>query len=220
MNALLRGHGVTVLLLVAVVMVMASGCKSTYYKTWEKFGVHKRDILKERVEEARDEQKAAGEEFKDALTRLKELYAFEGGELEKAYKSLQSEYDDCSSRAEAVRNRIRSMETVAEDLFVEWEKEISQISTPSLQEGSRKQLAATRERYKGLHSALKSAETAMNPVLIQFKDHVLYLKHNLNAQAVASLKGEATNIQSEISKLITQMNASIAKADEFIKTLE
>jgi predicted nucleic acid-binding Zn-ribbon protein len=197
-----------------------TGCRSTYYAAWEKFGVYKRDLLKERVEEARDEQKAAGEEFKDAMTRLKQLYAFDGGELEKAYTALQGEYDDCAARAAAVRKRIKDMETVANDLFAEWEKEITQISTPSLQEGSRKQLAATRERYKALQTALKNAEASMTPVLTQFKDHVLYLKHNLNAQAIASLKGEATNIQAEINKLLTQMNSSITKADEFIKTLQ
>jgi len=207
-------------LTIVVVAGFLTACRSTYYAAWEKLGVHKRDILKERVEEARDEQKAAGEEFKDALTRLKELYAFDGGQLEKAYTSLQAEYDDCVSRAEAVRKRIRSMETVAADLFAEWESEITQISTPSLQEGSRKQLAATKERYRGLHTALKNAETSMAPVLTQFKDHVLYLKHNLSAQAIASLKGEATNIQSEITKLLAQMNTSIAKADEFIKSLQ
>ena len=59
----------------------------------------------------------------------------------------------------------------------------------------------------------------MEPVLKQFNDYVLYLKHNLNAQAIASLKGEATSIQTEISRLITQMNASIAKADEFVKSM-
>ncbi len=197
-----------------------SGCSTAYYAAWEKLGVHKRDLLKERVEKARDEQKAAGEQFKDAMTRLKQLYAFDGGQLEKSYSALQSEYDDCASRAEAVRKRIKDMETVAADLFAEWEKEITQISTPSLQQGSRQQLAATRERYKGLSVALNDAANSMTPVLTQFKDHVLYLKHNLNAQAIASLKGEATNIQGEITKLISQMNSSIAKADEFIKTLK
>lgn len=201
-------------------VALTTGCRSAYYAAWEKFGVHKRDLLKERVEEARDEQKAAGEEFRDALTRLKQLYAFEGGQLEKSYKSLQAEYDDCTARAATVRKRIKDMETVAADLFGEWEKEIAQISTPTLQEGSRKQLAATRERYKGLSDALNNAANSMTPVLTQFKDHVLYLKHNLNAQAIASLKGEATNIQAEITKLIGQMNSSIAKADEFIKALQ
>jgi hypothetical protein len=108
---------------------------------------------------------------------------------------------------------------VATDLFSEWEKEIKQISTPSLQSASRTQLRETRSRYDSLHSALKRAEDSMEPVLVKFRDHVLYLKHNLNAQAIASLKGEATNIQTDISRLIAEMNKSIAKADEFIEEL-
>ena len=197
-----------------------AGCQSAYYAAWEKLGVEKRDLLKKRVVAARDEQKQAGEEFKDALTRLKEITGFDGGKLEKAYTGLKSDFEDCSAKSDAVRKRIKDMETVATDLFAEWEKEITQINTPSLQANSREQLRATRERYQGLSAALRSAEQTMNPVLAQFKDYVLYLKHNLNAQAIASLKNEATNIQTDISKLIQQMNQSIAKADEFVKTLQ
>lgn len=218
MNSRLR-TGAVFVGLVALGLVL-SGCRSAYYAAWEKFGVEKRDLLKKRVVAARDEQQEAGQQFKDAMTRLKEITGFDGGKLEKAYNELKNDYDDCSSRAEAVRKRIKDMETVAADLFGEWEKESTQISTPSLQASSRQQLRATRERYEGLHAALKNAERSMSPVLTQFRDYVLYLKHNLNAQAIASLKGEATNIQEEISKLITQMNQSIAKADEFVKTLQ
>ena len=207
--------------LTALVLVFAlTGCQSAYYAAWEKLGVEKRDLLKKRVVAARDEQKQAGEEFKDALTRLKEITGFEGGKLENAYTGLKSDFDDCSARADAVRKRIKDMETVATDLFAEWEKEITQINTPALKANSREQLRATRERYMGLQAALKSAEQTMTPVLAQFKDYVLYLKHNLNAQAIASLKNEATSIQTDISKLIQQMNQSIAKADEFVKTLQ
>jgi predicted nucleic acid-binding Zn-ribbon protein len=206
--------------LLLTIVLFACGCRNVYYAAWEKFGVEKRDLLKDRVEDARDEQKEAGEEFKDALTRLKAITGFEGGKLEKAYSDLKSDFEDCSARAEAVRKRIVDMETVADDLFKEWEKEITQISTPSLQASSRQQLQATRDRYQGLRAALQNAERSMTPVLGQFKDYVLYLKHNLNAQAVASLKGEAANIQNEITKLIAQMNQSIAKADEFVKTLQ
>jgi len=200
--------------------VVFSGCKNIYYATWEKLGVEKRDLLKKRVVAARDEQKEAGEQFKDAMTRLKEITGFEGGKLEKAYTGLKGEFDDCQTRAEAVHKRIRDMESVAADLFAEWEKEIGQIGTPNLQASSRQQLQATKERYRGVHEALRNAEKTMSPVLSQFKDYVLFLKHNLNAQAIASLKGEATNIQNEIGKLIAQMNQSIAKADEFVKTLQ
>ncbi|MDD3181168.1 MAG: DUF2959 domain-containing protein [Opitutaceae bacterium] len=204
--------------LIAVCLVLM-GCQSIYYSAWEKLGVEKRELLRKRVVAARDEQKEAGEQFKDAMTRLKEITGFDGGKLEKAYSELKGDFDGCTSRSEAVRKRIKDMETVAEDLFAEWEKEIGQYSSATLQANSRHQLQATRQRYQGLHTALKNAEQAMAPVLAQFKDYVLYLKHNLNAQAIASLRGEATNIQAEISKLIAQMNQSIAKADEFVKTM-
>src|SRR5262245_21909483 len=101
-------------------VVAASGCSSAYYAAYEQVGVYKRDRLKKRVVAARDEQKEAGEQFKDALTRLKEMYGFEGGDLEKAYSRLQSEYNDCADRAERVHKRIKDMETVANDLFAEW----------------------------------------------------------------------------------------------------
>jgi hypothetical protein len=59
----------------------------------------------------------------------------------------------------------------------------------------------------------------MDPVLTRFHDQVLYLKHNLNAEAIASLKGETTDIQTEIARLLEDMNAAIAQADKFINTL-
>lgn len=207
-------------LLAAVVILGATGCSSVYYSAYEKIGVYKRDLLKKRVIEARDDQKEAQTQFKDALTRLKEITQFDGGKAESAYRSLKSEYDDCVKQADTVRGRIRAVESVASDLFAEWEKEIGEISTPSLAAASRQQLATTRQRYNDLHSALMSAEQTMTPVLKQFNDYVLYLKHNLNAQAIASLKGEATSIQTEITKLIEQMNKSIARADEFVKNMQ
>jgi hypothetical protein len=111
------------------------------------------------------------------------------------------------------------MDAVASDLFAEWERELGEINTASLKESSRQQLVATRERYQSLAKALQGAEQSMAPVLTQFKDYILYLKHNLTAQAVASLKGEATNIQQDITRLIDQMNQSIARANDFIKTM-
>ena len=209
----------TLLPALVVVLLTLTSCKSAYYGAYEKFGVYKRDLLKKRVVAARDEQKEASVEFKDALTRLKEITKFDGGKLESRYRQLQSDYDDCAKRAAAVHTRIRDVETVASDLFTEWEKEIKQIGTDSLRANSRRQLNATRERYEEMISALKKAEAPMPPVLAKFHDYVLALKHTLNADAVASLKGESASIQSEIAKLISEMDASIASADEFLKGL-
>jgi hypothetical protein len=200
-------------------MSLGSGCRSAVYSTYEKFGVYKRDLLKKRVVAARDEQTEAGEQFKDALTRLREMYGSSGSDLEKAYDKLKGEYDASVSKSESVKKRVREMETVAADLFKEWEAEIKEISSDSMKASSRDQLRQTRDRYEEMHSALKRAEQTMDPVLTKFRDHVLYLKHNLNAQAIASLKGESVSIQNDIAKLIEDMNVSIQQADAFIKQM-
>lgn len=207
------------LFLSLLVVSAVTGCQTAYYATMEKFGYEKRDLLKRAVEAARGEQKEAQQEFKDALTRLKEMYAFQGGDLEKKYVKLKADFDSCDSQAKAVQKRIKDMDRVATDLFAEWDKEITQISNPGLAADSRRKLAETRSRYTQLSASLTQSETSMEPVLRSFKDHVLYLKHNLNAQAIGSLKGEAASIQADIERLITQMNGSIAEADAFIKTL-
>jgi hypothetical protein len=208
------------ILTLLILMAVGVGCRSTYYSTMEKFGVYKRDLLKKRVAATRDEQKEASEQFKDAMTRLKELYGFQGGNLEKTYEALKKDYERSAAKAEEVHKRIRDVETVAQDLFKEWEEEIGQMSSETLRSNSRTQLQETRSRYNDLHAALKQAEKTMDPVLVAFRDHVLYLKHNLNAQAIASLKGEATNIQTDITKLIAEMNKAIARADEFIRQMQ
>ena len=205
---------------IAVLTILAGGCRSAYYSTWEKFGVYKRDLLKRNVEAARDGEKAAGEQFKDALTRLQELYGFKGGDLEKTYRTLQRDYDRSVERANEVHKRVKDVETVANDLFTEWEKEIKEISSEKLRDDSRKKLRETRSRYDEMFAALKRAEKSMDPVLTRFHDQVLYLKHNLNAAAIASLKGESTDIQAEIARLLQDMNQAIAQADQFIGTLK
>lgn len=217
----------TIIFVLSISSLSLIGCQSAIdkakrqaaYSAYEFVGVEKRELLKDRVDDARDEQKKAGEEFESALDRLKSLYGFKGGNLERKYNSLQSAYDNASEQAQDVRESIRRVETVANDLFSEWEKEIDDIETSSLKSRSRQTLAQTRSRYSELHNNLKSAEERMDPVLRKFNDQVLYLKHNLNAQAISSLKGEATTIERDIERLIRDMKKSMASAEEFIKQM-
>src|ERR1041385_1155199 len=91
-------------------LVSLTACRNMVYSAYEKVGVYKRDLLKKRVVAARDEENRAQQEFKDALTRLQELTGFEGGELEKRYRQLQSDYDDSASRVGAVHKRVQDVE--------------------------------------------------------------------------------------------------------------
>lgn len=196
-----------------------AACNSVYYSAMEKIGFEKRDLLISAVKKARGEQKEAGEEFQDAMTQLKKLSGFNGGNLESAYDKFKAEYDDCEQQAAAVRSQIREVDTVARDLFREWEREARQYESASLAADSRRKLADTKARFDQLSRSLHAAESTMDPVLRQFRDQVLYLKHNLNAAAIGSLRGTADSIQGNIQRLLEQMNRSIAEADRFIQTM-
>lgn len=185
----------------------------------ESFGVHKRDILVDRVEEARDSQGEAGEQFKTTLESFREVVDFEGGELERRYDQLSKEYERCEARAEEVGDRIRSVEKVAEDLFAEWEKELDEYSDARLRRSSERTLDQTRDKYEDLVRAMKRAEGKMPPVLARLKDQVLFLKHNLNARAIGALQGVAAELQVDVDDLLRELEKSIAEANEFIDEL-
>jgi hypothetical protein len=118
-----------------------------------------------------------------------------------------------------VRDRIDSVEDVASDLFDEWEAELSDYSSDSLRRSSARKLQQTRRQYSQLIGAMKRAESKMDPVLTALYDQVLFLKHNLNARAIASLQTELISVESEVNSLIKDMNASIKEADAFINAM-
>lgn len=199
---------------------LLAGCQQAYYKTMEEFGYHKREIMVDRVEDARDSQAEAKEQFASALERFGALVAYDGGDLEKLYDKLAGELEDSEDRAADVREHIDGVEDVAGALFAEWEAELKQYSNPKLRASSQRQMQQTRRQYETLIKAMRRAEAKMEPVLAAFRDQVLFLKHNLNARAVAALEGELDRVESDIAVLIRDMEASIAEADSFIESLK
>lgn len=199
-----------------------TGCAKTKIWVNEKLGYEKREQLVSSVEKARDQQEKAKVAFTSALEEF--LSITEGDEttadLEKKYKKIESAYENSKSRAEAVHSRISSVESVAKSLFTEWEKELREYSSDNLRRQSQEQLDATRERYTDLIGAMKDAASKMDPVLAAFKDQTLFLKHNLNARAIASLETDLAKVKSDVAELIKEMEASIAEANAFIDELQ
>ncbi len=200
-------------------VLLLCGCSTVYYNTMEKMGIHKRDILVDRVVAARDTQEEAKEEFASALEHFSSVVNFDGGDLEDKYQELKDELERMEDKAKEVHERIAAVEDVAEALFDEWEEELDQYSNPRLRRASEEKLRQTRRRYNQLIRAMKRAEAKIEPVLVPLRDEVLFLKHNLNARAIASLKVELARIETDVSRLIRDMEHSIKEADTFIKTL-
>lgn len=204
----------------AVLALAGFACRSAYYAAWEAVGKEKRDLLRSDVGKVQDDQRAAVETFQSALDRLRALGAVNAPELESAYDKLNGDYQRAESRAEAVRARVASIESIAADLFAEWEREAASISSADLRAKSRHKLVATKQHYGELRAKLKTAEGRMDPVLTQLRDQVLYLKHNLNAAAIGGLRAEVTNIEGDIRQLVKDTQSSIAEANAFLDRFE
>lgn len=201
------------------ILLLVTGCQTVYYDTMEKFGTHKRDILASRIENARDSQKEAKEQFNSALEQFISVLNVKGGELEEKYKKINAVYEKSESKAEDVKNRIEKVEDVAGALFDEWEAELDEYTSPQLRRNSEKKLNATKKKYSKLISAMKRAEKKIHPVLSAFKNQVLTLKHNLNAAAIASLQNELVTVETDVKDLIKEMEGAIAEANVFLSSI-
>lgn len=203
----------------ALALLAGVSCKTVYYGTMEGLGIHKRDILVDKVGDARDAQASAQEQFEDALTSFGKVVDYDGGNLEKEYNRLNKAYEKSEHEAQKVRDRIDEVESVSKALFKEWDNELDQYSSKELRQASQKQFDETRKQYNAMMATMKKAAASMDPVLTAFGDQVLFLKHNLNSRAIAGIQGEADKIEMQVNDLILEMEKSIAEADAFIKQM-
>ncbi|MDH3638074.1 MAG: DUF2959 domain-containing protein, partial [Gammaproteobacteria bacterium] len=123
-----------------------TACQKTSHRT-EASGFDKREILVDRVEDTRNAQTSAKEQFTSALEQFRNMADVDGGDQERVYDRLNTEYQRSAARAEVVRDRITSLEAVAEALFEEWEAELDRYSKASLRRDSEQLFKDTRDRY-------------------------------------------------------------------------
>ncbi|XOV80233.1 MAG: DUF2959 family protein [Aestuariibacter sp.] len=197
-----------------------SACQSTYFSIWEKLGVEKREILVDRVEDVNDAQQDAQQQFESALEELSALIAFDGGELQATYESLRDQYEASQESATRLTSRIEKVESVAEALFDEWQTELTQYQNENLRRDSARKLKETERKYQQLLKTMQRSVDKMQPVLLALNDNVLYLKHNLNANAIGALQGEFAKIKRDIKSLVNEMNQAIAQSTAFIDSIK
>lgn len=207
-------------LLLLACLLGFTGCSSVYYDAMEKVGIPKRKILVDRVGAAREAQQDAKVQFSSALAQFLAVTKVPPTELQATYEKLDGEFKRSESRAKEVRTRIAAIDNVAQALFDEWKGELAQYKSPALRSQSERQFVATRNRYAALMRVMEQAAAGMDPVLDAFRDQVLFLKHNLNAQAVAALSGSTRELQQDITRLVADMEKSIREADAFIASMQ
>ena len=199
--------------------LLLTGCTRTYYKAMATFGKEKRDILVSRVKDSRKDQQQAKEQIKTTMEKFQELTGFQGGSLGKSYKELNSQYEKAADSAQKLHDRINSIDQVSSDMFKEWQKEIDGMENRKLKQQSAAMLRDSRLQEASYIKSMRQTEARMTPVLKAFQDQVTFLKHNLNARAIGSLKGTSARISTDVDVLLTQLDGSMAQADALINSL-
>lgn len=208
------------LLLAALLVLAVSGCSTVKYSALEKVGIHKRDLLVDRVEDARDAQEETRESVVSAYQELSTLIGFDGGDLEDKYKALSRSVERSQDTTDELDDHLKAIDTVSEDLFDEWEAELQLYNSAALRADQQEKLALARQRYATMRGRMQTARDRVDPVMSVLKDNVLFLKHSLNAQALASLRGQETMLQGQVDALIHDMQRAIDEANAFIANMK
>ncbi len=204
---------------VIVFSLLLSGCHSTYYKAMSTLGKEKRDILVQRIKDAKKDQDQTKQKLQTTMESFQALTGFKGGSLEKSYKRLNSDYESAASQADKLHDKIQSIDQVSNDLFKEWQGEINAMDNGKLKSQDSVMLRNAKTRQATYMRAMHRTEDQIAPVLKAFHDQVLFLKHNLNARAIGSLKNTSAGLQSDVAGLVQSIDASSQEADKLISSL-
>jgi len=187
--------------------------------SYDTFYKEPRDILVTRVENASEAQREVAEEFKTALERFKSVTGFDGGDLEKKFNTLNAAFKQSESAAKDVNTRVDAVVDASNRLLEEWRDELDDYHDKNLKQKAELQFDATRTQAEKLIATMRKAEAKIEPVLGAFRDQVLFMKHNLNMQAISSLQQESALVEADVAALIREMEASIAEAEMFVREL-
>lgn len=196
-----------------------AACSTVKYEALEQVGVYKRDILVDRVEDARDSQADTREEVLAAYEELNILIGEEGGELERQYKRLNRKVERSKDAIEELDDHLAAIDEVSADLFEEWEEELAEYNSAALRADQEQKLRESRRQFTSLRQRMQVARDRVDPVMAVLNDNVLYLKHSLNARALDALRGEATALEGKVDALIADMQVAIDEANAFINQM-
>ena len=209
----------TICIPLIVVTLLFAGCHSAYYKAMRTLGKEKRDILVSRIKDAKKDQDQTKQKLQTTMESFQALTGFKGGSLEKSYNRLNSDYDSASSQADKLHDKVQSIDQVSNDLFKEWQGEINAMDNGKLKSQDTVMLRNAKARQATYMRAMRRTEDQITPVLKAFHDQVLFLKHNLNARAIGSLKNTSAGLQSDVADLVQSIDASSQEADKLISSL-
>jgi phosphoenolpyruvate-protein kinase (PTS system EI component) len=140
------------------------------------------------------------------------------GDAVKAHKELVAAVEDSEDQAEDLRKGIEKMQAAAVPVFDQWTKDLEAYSNPEMRQRSQARLSAARERYDSVLAAVEPLLVEYETVNQSLRDHVLFLKHDMNPAALATIQDDVRRVAKDAAGLDGRFNSGRAAATAYIES--
>ncbi len=177
------------------------------------------DDLLDRVEGVHVESVLCRERMKDALSSFATIVSpgFDGDALT-AYTLFADAVAESAQQARDLDAAVEPMKSTASSVFDRWGRNLDAMASPAMREHSQTRLDETRRRYQAILDAVEPARTALTEFHAALSDHVLFLKNDFNASAVAELEQGVVALVELARKADTQLVATQDAAQVYVRS--
>jgi Protein of unknown function (DUF2959) len=141
-------------------------------------------------------------------------------DLKGAYKDLNKDVEGSEKKVVEGRPKVDEMNTAAEGYFAAWKASAAAISDPDLRKRSEERLADAQARFAKIAVAGKDARQSFDTLMTDVKDQSTFLGHDLNANAIATLKPNAAKFNDRANTVFTKVDGVTKMFEEYIASMK
>lgn len=158
-------------------------------------------------------------QIQKTLDTYNALLGEDASKLRNLYKGLQKEMEGTAKKRAEIDSRSEVMQQDANTLFESWASSATAIENEDLRARSLERLATTKERFAEIEAVGRKAGELYDPFMKSLGEQVTYLGHDLNAEALASLKPDAEKLNQKAKELLAAIDDAIGVANKNIGML-
>jgi hypothetical protein len=198
---------------IAAVLLFAS-CSSTDPRS----GIVETNELSARIEEVRAGSDLAKQRVEAAVKSLKNLtHADFKEDATAAFVDFVAAVDASTQQSDQLHASVVKMKEESVPLFKKWEQSLEAFSSDQMRQHSKERQQKTHERFDAIVSSAEAAQVACDALNVRLRDHVAYLRFDLNSSALAMIQGEVVALEQSAATLSTQLVACQDAAKAYVE---
>lgn len=197
-------------------LALAAGCAGPSERSES---VEQVDELLTRIERVQAETAVAKDAVHAALDELCRIVSpgFQGDAAAEFAKFIAAS-ERSEEQGETLRDVTEPMQEAASDVFQRWTKDMEAFGNSRLRQRSQTRLDETRTRFQGIVGATQAAQISLDAFHDDMRDLALFLRHDLNSAAVASIRTDVRALNEQIRDVDTRFDATVAAARAYVES--